>query len=178
MTRKFSFHTFSLVIAIVLTAGFSVAQQPGPPPELDELKKLVGTWDTITKVPGQPDSTGVARYRLGVGGMWVISDMEGKIAGLPYQGHGLDSYDTGKKKYVSVWVDSMSGSPNIFEGNYEGDKGLVMTGETTSPEGQLIKWRSISQMPDDDHIKFDLFMVTPDGKENLMISINYTRRKK
>jgi len=57
---------------------------------------------------GPPEvSTGVETNTL-VGGLWLVSDFQGRWGSQPFHGHGTFGYDTSKKKYVGIWVDSMS----------------------------------------------------------------------
>jgi len=158
--------------------GMAVAQEfPKPGKEHEELRKVEGTWDAVMEMAGQK-SKAKATYKSICGGMWVESDFEGDIFGTKFTGHGLDGYDQNKKKYVSVWVDSMSSAPLHMEGNYEADgKTLVMTGESVGPDGQPQKFKNVTETKDDDHFTFKMFMVQPGGEEELAFSIEYTRRK-
>ncbi len=58
----------------------------------------------------------------------------------------LDRHDLVKKRYVSVWVDSMSYRPVLFEGQMdEATKTLTMLGEGPGPDGQPMKFKEIRQ---------------------------------
>jgi hypothetical protein len=112
------------------------------------------------------------------GGLWLVTSFEGDIGGTKFQGKGLDSYDAAKKKYVAVWVDSMTTSPMILEGTYdEKTKTMTMTGEGKMPDGTLAKHRLVTKYSDKDHHSFEIFMTLPDGKETSMMTIEYTRKK-
>ena len=108
--------------------------------------------------------------------VWLQSDFSGDLGGAKFHGHGLDGYDLNRKKYVGHWVDSMSSAPMDFEGNYEG-KVLVMTGESLGPDGKKQKFKNTTEVKDKDHFTFKMYMVTPEGKDTLAFSIEYTRRK-
>src|SRR5262249_1249321 len=101
------------VIALVVPAVR--AQPPGMPkpgPEHERLKKLEGTWDATVKTE-QGESKGTMIYKMDLGGLWMVSDFKGEFGGQKFQGKGFDGYDPMKKKYVSVWVDSMSIAPML-----------------------------------------------------------------
>ncbi|HUQ72816.1 MAG TPA: DUF1579 domain-containing protein [Planctomycetaceae bacterium] len=168
-----------LGIFICLTAaGLSSGQEfPKPGKEHKELSELVGTWDAVMETDGQK-SKATAVYKSICGGMWVESDFHGSVGNNEFQGRGLDGYDIVRKKYVGVWIDSMSSAPMHFEGNYEpGTKRLVMTGESLGPDGKTEKFKNTTETKDKDHFTFKMFMIQPDGKEQLAFTIEYTRRK-
>src|SRR5437773_323804 len=137
---KLSHCLSAAALAALLVIPAARAQEPPKPgPEHDELKKLEGTWDTTMSMAGK-DSKGVATYKMDLGGLWLNSTYEGEIAGGKFKGHGMDSYDTNKKKYVGVWFDSMSTSPMIMEGTFDKEKKmLTMTGEGPGMDGKPAK---------------------------------------
>lgn len=161
--------------ALAFAVSAATAQDaPKAPPELDVLKKLVGDWDATMKIGGM-ESKGKVTYKMEVGGMWLVSNLESDLFGQKFHGKGLDSYDSGKKKYTSVWVDSMSGSPMTMEGTYDKEKKTMMlAGEGPGMDGKPSKYRSVSQMTDNDTINFSMYM--GDGKEPAF-TVVYKRRK-
>ncbi|MFN0053904.1 MAG: DUF1579 domain-containing protein [Planctomycetales bacterium] len=170
-----------IVLAVLVSwiaVGVSRAQEPPKPgPEHERLKEMVGTWDAVIEMEGQK-SKGSATYKLVGGGMWLVSDFQGDFGGLPFEGHGVDGFDLRKKKYVSVWVDSMESSPLRLEGTYDAKtKMLTMSGESFAPDGSPMKLKTTTQTKDKDHSTFKMFMVLPDGKDQLMMTIEYTRKK-
>lgn len=169
----------SLAVCLLSAPGSVALAQPpaGPGPEHEKLKEFVGTWDCEVIVPGVPVSKAVAVHKMTLGGMWMESTFEGNFAGQEYSGRGLDSYDAVSQQYKSVWVDSMTGFPSVFSGTYD-DSGKVLTmhGESTGPDGQPVKMKSVSTWVDKDHTKFRMFTVDGDNEVELM-TINYSRRK-
>ena len=166
--------------AVVCLAGasLSVGQEfPKPGPEHAKLKELVGNWDCVMDMEGQKTKA-TATYKAICGGMWIESDFEGDLGGIKFQGHGLDGYNQKKKKYVGVWVDSFESAPMHFEGDYDPQtKLLVMSGESVGPDGKPQKFKNTTETKDKDHFTFRMYMVQPDGKEQLAFTIEYTRRK-
>ncbi len=165
---------FTLALSPIIAVGQGF---PSPGPEHQVLKKLEGTWNAKVKM-GDNESSGTVTYRMECGGLWLMSDFHGEFADQKFQGHGMDGYDPNKQKYVSVWVDSMSTRPSLFEGTYDKDKKtMTMTGEAPGPDGKPAKHKLVTQMPDDDHQTFSMFIIGPDGQENKVMSIEYARKK-
>lgn len=155
------------------------AQEPQKPgPEHAHLNAMEGKWDTVMEMGGQK-SKGTATYKSVCSGMWIASDFESDLGGVPYQGHGMDGYDQLKKKFVGYWFDSMTSAPMTFEGNFDADhKVLTMTGTSPGPDGKPQKFRTTTEMEGADQMSFKMFMTsTSDGKEELAFTIEYTRRK-
>jgi hypothetical protein len=171
--------TVQWLAALALVAGtapaVSAQQEPAKPgPEHGVLKALVGTWDTTMKTPAG-ESKGTTTYKMELGGLWLGSALEIDLAGTKFQGKGMDTYDAAKKKYVSVWFDSMTTTPMMMEGAYDkGTKTMTLTGDGPGPDGKPTKWKSVSKMTDDDTMNFSMY--AGDGKEP-MFTITYKRKK-
>jgi hypothetical protein len=166
---------FAIAAAAAVLAVPAGAQEfPKPGPEHAQLKKLEGTWDATMKAMGQ-ESKGTMTYKMDVGGLWLMSAYDGDFGGMKFQGRGMDSYDFGKKKYVSVWVDSMITSPLVMEGTYDKDKkAITMVGDMNGPDGKPAKFKAITHFKSDDEIHFEAFM--GDEKEP-GFTITYKRKK-
>ncbi len=162
--------------AIAATAAAQEAPKPGP--EHDRLKQLEGNWDVVMKF-GDTETKGKVVYKMELGGLWLVAQFEGEFApGQKFSGRGLDSYDPAKKKYVSVWIDSMSTSPVVSEGNYDKEgKLLTMTGEGPGQDGKPTKYKMTTEHKDKDNLLFTMFGAGADGKEMTMFTIAYKRRK-
>jgi len=166
---------FSIVALAALTSSTVGAQDfPKPGPEHEMLKKMAGNWDFTMKMMGA-ESKGKVVYKMELGGMWLVSSLEGEIFGTKFYGKGLDSYDANKKKYVSAWFDSMSASPMIMEGTLDKEKKtLTLAGEGPGSDGKPTKYKSISVMPDDDTIEFSMYM---GETKDPSFTISYKRKK-
>ncbi|HVK17532.1 MAG TPA: DUF1579 domain-containing protein [Fimbriiglobus sp.] len=162
-------------LAAVLAVPAVRAQEPArPSPEHEVLKKMEGNWDLTMKFGGM-ESKGTVTYKMDLGGLWLVSALESDLGGQKFSGRGLDGYDAAKKKYVGVWVDSMSTSPLLMEGTYDKEKKtLTMSGDGPGMDGKPVKFKSVSEMPDDDTINFSMYM--GDGKEP-GFTITYKRKK-
>jgi hypothetical protein len=165
-----------IVLLVVSTVGFS-QEPPKPGPEFDHLKNLVGTWEASVKFGGG-ESKGTMTYKMELGGLWLVGVFEGEFGGQKFEGKGLDTFDNGKKKYVSIWVDSMTTTPMITEGTYDKDsKVMTMTGESPGQDGKPAKVKTVATFKDKDHIEFVMYMGGKEGKGEEMMTINYTRKK-
>ena len=90
----------------------------------------------------------------------------------------MDGYDPIKKKYVSVWVDSMSAAPMIFEGEYDAaGKTLTMFSDSPTPDGKPARWKSITKIINDDEHVFEMLITPTGGKESSLMVITYKRDK-
>ena len=116
-------------------------------------------------------------YKMGMGGFWLISHFEGDFGGQKFEGRGLDTYDPEKKKYVSAWADSMAPFLLVMEGDYDKEnKTLTATGEGQSPAGK-VKYKAVTKMMDADTMEFTLSAPGKNGKEEVMLTITYNRKK-
>lgn len=120
----------------------------------------------------------IAEYKMDLGGMWLTSDFKMDVPGFKFSGKGLDGYDQNKKKYVGIWVDSMSSAPMLMEGTHDAATNTTtMTGEGPGHDGKLQKFKTVTRVKDDDHFSFEMFMVGADGKESSAFTIDYSRKK-
>jgi hypothetical protein len=174
MTMLRSAYALVLTAAVAGSVGHAQPPSPKPGPEVEMLKKLVGTWDCTIDMGGQK-SKGSAVYKSDLGGLWVASTFEGEMMGMKFSGRGYDTYDEGKKKYVGVWMDSMSTLPMVMEGTYDkASRTMTMIGDAPGPDGKMAKHKIVTKMPDDNTMDFAMYM--GDSKD-VMFTIQYKRKK-
>jgi Protein of unknown function (DUF1579) len=161
-------------LAVLVSPAVQAQEPPKPGPEHEVLKKLEGNWDLTMKFGGM-ETKGTVTYKMELGGLWLVGNLESDLFGTKFYGKGLDTYDATKKKYVSIWVDSMGTTPMIMEGTYDkAKKSMTMTGEGPGMDGKPAKWKSVSEMVDDNTINFSMYV--GDGKDP-MFTIVYKRKK-
>jgi uncharacterized protein DUF1579 len=188
-------NTLTAVCTIVLaTAGLAAAQgmppMPKPGPEHALFKDVAGTWDAKVEsfmVPGAPASvsSGTETARVACGGMCLLTEFKGsfvmgppKAPPTPFDGHGTETYDQGKKKYVGSWTDSMSTGLSVTESTYDpATKTLKGWMEGPDMTGKVEKMRSTTTMKDANTRVMEMYNMGPDGKESLGMRITYTRKK-
>lgn len=188
--------TYLAVCTFVLgLAGLALAQDKpaaGAPPGMPPLPKpgpehaifndAVGVWDAKVEswmAPGAPPmtSTGTETNRIGCGGLCLITDFKGSFMKTPFTGHGTETYDMGKKKYVGSWVDSMSAGLSVSESTYDAaTKTMIGTMEGPDMTGAVQKMKSVVEYKAGQRI-FTMYMTGPDGKEMQTMKITYTKRK-
>ena len=170
-----TFRSFcALALALVVGGPVAAQEPPKPGPEHEMLKKMVGTWDTTMKFGGM-ESKGTTTYKMELGGLWLSGAMEIDLGGMKFQGKGMDTYDAAKKKYISVWFDSMGTQPMLMEGTYDKDKKtLTLSGDSPGPDGKPAKWKSVSKYTDADTVNFEMYV--GDGKDPMFTAV-YKRKK-
>ena len=176
----------NVVLTLAVVAVFAAQQAPPMPKPGAEHKLLTadaGTWDAVVEFnaePGKPPmkSKGVEVNTVGCGGLCLITSFKGEMAGAPFEGAGVTTWDPKKKTYISSWTDSMSAGLSIGESTYDAAK-KTLTGTMEGPDmtGNIMKARSVTQMTAAGTRVFTLYGPGPDGKEGEMIKITYTRRK-
>lgn len=167
-----------LTLATMTLAPTAWAQEATPSPQHKKLAELEGTWNLTIKSEGG-DSKGKSVYKLECGGLWLTSDFQSDFGGAKFQGKGMDGYDPAKKKYVSVWVDSLSPAPMFFEGDFDakGER-LDMTCKSTMPGStQPAVWRSVTTIVNKDKHTFEMYLKPEGGEEMKMMTVEYLRAK-
>jgi Protein of unknown function (DUF1579) len=176
-----AFLAVTMALGVLAVAARLTAQQPPEVkagPEHEKLKESVGTWDATVKSMGG-ESKGTQTCKLGLNGLWLLEHFKADLGGMTFEGHGATSYDPAKKKYVNVWIDSMSTRPMISEGTYDkSTKTMTLVGDMPMPDGKSMKTTLVTVHKDADTQVFRLLGAGPDGKEFEMIHITYKRRAK
>jgi Protein of unknown function (DUF1579) len=174
--RKFL--TSILALALFIAAPI-VAQQPEikPGPEHMKLKEAEGTWDATIKGK-DGDSKGTLMCKVDLNGLWLLEHFTADLGGTKFEGRGATSYDPAKKKYVNVWIDTMSTSPMVTEGNFDAaTKTMTMVGNMPTPDGKNMKC-TLTTVAKDSNTKHFTLKGVMDGKEFEMVNITYKRRAK
>lgn len=171
-------------LALAQAGGPQMPPMPKPGPEHEILKMDVGTWDAVVEFipgPGAAPMTlkGVEVSTVGCGGLCLITDFKGEMMpGVPFQGHGVTTWDPMKKKYAGSWTDSMSMGLATTEGTYDAATKKV-NGSMEGPDmtGKVMKTRTVVDYPADGRRSMTAYVPGPDGKDVQMMKITYTRQK-
>ena len=144
-------------------------------------KMMAGSWTTSNKMwmgPGDPtSSTGTAEVKTILGDRYIEEEHTGTFMGKPFHGKGVTGYDNAKKKFVSVWVDTMGTGIMISEGALAADgKTLNTVATSTNPmNGEPETTRVVDHFEGNKRVS-EFYSKGPDGKEVKMMEITYTRK--
>ncbi len=153
---------------------------PGEPHK--QLASLAGSWTTKTKEwmePGKPPSEadGSVEMKMLLDGRFLQQDFTGEMMGQPYTGVGITGYDNLRKKYVSIWLDTMGTGPFMMEGTASGDgKTITLKGQHAEPGGGHMTHRAVWKIVDSNTQTFDMWGAHGGGKEMKETEIVYTRK--
>ena len=172
----------ALLFSGALFAQDQKREMPKPGKQHEALKYFEGTWDTAAKFqePGKPpmESKGSETATYGMGGFWLTYEYKGEMMGKPFTGHGAMGYDQQKQKYVGVWIDSTKSGLFTSEGTADPDgKRFTMTAQGyCDSEGRSITMKQVHEIKDKDHWTLHFLTPSPDGKDQEVGTIEYTRR--
>jgi hypothetical protein len=163
--------------------GKEMPPMPQPTQEHAWLMQLAGNWKAdveATMDPSKPaeKSQGTETVRS-VGGFWVVADYTGTFMGSPFTGMFTLGYDPATKRYVGMWIDSMSSHPWRSEGTVDASgKVLTLQGEGPCPgtPGRMVKFKDTIELKTADHRVFTSMMEDESGKWVPGMTINYTRK--
>jgi Protein of unknown function (DUF1579) len=153
---------------------------PGEPHKL--FATLAGSWATTTKEwmePGKPptESTGTAEMKMLLDGRFLQQEFTGEMMGQPFSGIGIDAYDNLRKRYVTVWLDSMGTGIFLMEGTGSADgKTITLKGSHPEPGGGHMTHRAIWKIIDHDTQTFEMYGAHGHGKEMKNMEITYKRK--
>ena len=114
-----------------------------------------------------------------LGGRWLKGEYSGQMMGKRFKGMQLLGYDNQTKKYISAWIDDMSSSLQMAEGQADASgKVITVVGECVDPmTNQKKTSRMVMTVVSNDRHTVEMFGPGMDGKEMKMMSIEYTRAK-
>ena len=154
---------------------------PGEPHKL--FASLAGSWTTKTKEWMEPDkppmeSTGSAEMKMLLDGRFLQQEFTGDMMGQPYSGVGISAYDNLRKRYVTMWIDSMGTGIFTMEGTASADgKTITLEGQHAELGGGQMTHRAVWKIVDSNTQTFDMYGTHEHGKEMKMMEITYTRKQ-
>jgi hypothetical protein len=163
-----------------MMAAYQKAGTPGP--QHAALAEHAGTYDMKIRsweTPGAPptEETGIATRSMALGGRVMVEEVQSKMHGQPFTGHGMEGYDNVSGKYWSTWNDSMSTGVMVSEGTCDAQNACTFTGSWNDPvtKGKTTarmttKWLSPTVE------QFEMYGPGQDGKETKMMEMTYTKR--
>ena len=154
---------------------------PGEPHKL--FASLAGSWTTKTKEWMEPDkppmeSTGSAEMKMLLDGRFLQQEFTGDMMGQRYSGVGISAYDNLRKRYVTMWIDSMGTGIFTMEGTASADgKTITLKGQHAELGGGQMTHRAVWKIVDSNTQTFDMYGTHEHGKEMKMMEITYTRKQ-
>src|SRR5262245_28813429 len=111
----------AVALLVLVAAGTRAQDYPKPGAEHEQLKQMTGVWDAHVKcnMPTPTQSKGEYRAKLDLGGFFLVTEFNGDMGGKLFHGRGFTGFDPFKKKYVGIWVDSMSPGIYTSEGAFD-----------------------------------------------------------
>lgn len=161
------------------------AAMAAPGEQHRRLEPFVGTFKASVMIwmgPGDPhESTGVMTNTLDLGGRFLRQVYQGDQTEGPFpnfEGRGFWGYNRATGQYEGFWIDTASTVMQTEVGDVDDDgKVWTMTGEIAMPSGDRMKKRSVITLQDNDRHRMDMYFITPDGKENKGMEIQYERAR-
>ena len=148
------------------------------------LEDKVGKWNMTVKMAETPmgpasESPATSEMKWILDGRFIQDDTHGSFGGMPFTGLGLGGYDNMKKKYVSIWMDSMGTGVMSTEGTYDAkSKTFTYTGEMQDPmQMKMVPVKMVEKVTDKDNWSMTMFTTGPGGKDIQMMEILYKRAK-
>lgn len=162
-----------------MMAEYMKMGQPGP--QHEQLKPLLGSWKTVTKMwlaPGaEPQMTeGSSKVTSIMGGRFLNEEFSSTFMGMPFQGFGITGYDNIKKAFVGTWIDSMGTSIMLTKGTVDSE-GKTITWMGTHPDldGSEKSIRMVHKMISNDERVLE-FYEDREGQEVKSMEIAYKRQ--
>ena len=160
---------------------FMAAATPGP--EHKRLEMMIGDWTTVTKSQMDPkapieESTGKATFKSMMDGRFIVQEFDGKMMDMPFKGFGVTGYDNVQKKYVSIWMDTMTTSMMTMSGTADAS-GKVITEEGEMPccmTGKMTKFKAICRLESPSKHVFEMHSPDESGKMFKCLEVTYTRK--
>lgn len=161
--------------------AYQKAGTPGP--QHAALAKAAGTYDLSIKSwmsPKAPPTvdTGTATRTMALDGRVLTEDVQAKMQGQPFTGHGMQGYDNVTGRYWSTWNDNMSTGIMVSDGACDDQGNCTFKGSWNDPmkKGGKVNARMTTKWTSPTVQVFEMYAPGQDGKEAKMMEITYTKR--
>lgn len=146
------------------------------------FERMIGTWDATIKMwskayPETFVSKGISKNELIMEGRYLKVSFEGVFEDMKFEGVGISGYDNFKKKYFSIWFDSIGTGYYLVEGKCE-ENVCNYFGTAIDPEHKYeYKTHEIQKFIDDNRWINEVYQADNSGKEFKTMEITYTKVK-
>lgn len=149
-----------------------------------QLAGMVGSWTTKSAYwmePGKPpeESTGTCEQKMLLGGRFLQQEYTSESTGETFTGINIIGYNNHTKKYQSVYMDTVMGTPMYyFEGTASAD-GKTITQESSfdDPIRGSVTRRSITRIVDENTLVYEMFNIPKGGKEVKVGEMTVSRKR-
>jgi len=154
---------------------------PGPQHKL--LNDMVGKFTQKIKfnyAPGQSmEGDGAGTTESIIGGRFIQIKSVGKVMGMETEVMTIMGYDRRKNKYTLFSIDGMGTYSVSAEGDYdEATKLMTLKGTEEDPTMKMkMDFKFIFDLSNSNERKMDIVFINPDGSENKMVEVIYTKEK-
>ena len=176
--------TFATIIGQTLAqgGGWTPPEWLKPTEYHERFKKSVGEFDVAGEMwmaPGAPAQTftGTAKREMILGGMFVQETFNSTWAGGPFEGRAIQGYDTVRKEFVTIWMDSGSPVVSVSRGQFEGGRVVMHSEDPDMQTGKLKKVRTTIGTTDDGKTVMTMFDVVPEGEDRMTMRLTYTKKE-
>jgi len=149
------------------------------------LEPLIGRWNHTVRywkrIDSNPEeSKGTNQNKWILGNRFLYEEIQGTFMGKPFEEIAIIGYDNLREEYNSVWIHNMRTGMMTSVGQYDlATKIFTEKGSYASPlSGEKNKtFRSLTKILDNDHYSYEMYALSPDGKEFKSMEILYERVK-
>ncbi|MCH8270255.1 MAG: DUF1579 domain-containing protein [Planctomycetes bacterium] len=147
------------------------------------LEAFVGEWTThavFQMTPEAPpmESTGSDVSEMIFDGRYLVSHVRGDMMGMPFQGRSVMGYDKVQKKFVGMWIDSMSTMIFTNSGQYDpASRTFTMTSTYTDPMGDKKRSKHVTTILSSSERTLEFYEADAESNEwHKTGTITYTRK--
>lgn len=145
--------------------------------------RLVGQWVGTSKIWFEPGKLGSSSPIQGsfvriIDGKFLRHAYSSAVDGEQQVGDETIMFNPVTNQCEISWIDSFHMNYGIMfsVGSLDENGFTVLGSYDVEPNTPPWGWRTVYQMMDDNHLKISSFNVSPDGKEDLAVEIDYTRK--
>jgi hypothetical protein len=170
------------ISAVGLTPSqWAALSKPGTSHSL--LAPFVGEWNVRLTFWSGPQSkasvsNGTSTISWILGKRFVQERFQGKAGGEAFDGMGLMGYDNGSRSFKTIWLDSLNTAMTMASGRYVPESNTFeLTSDVYDPlvSGEKTV-RSTLQFTSNDAYVFTMIDRSPEGKEFVSLTMEYSRK--
>ncbi|MCC6285031.1 MAG: DUF1579 family protein [Phycisphaerales bacterium] len=148
--------------------------------EHEHLHAMVGDWSGTMKFKTGDewmDIEGHVSRELAFDGRFVIEHVKSEFMGQPFEGMGIIGFNSGTKKFESVWVENMATNIAMSTGTYDAKtKTFTFEGEMLDPTtGENRKCLMTMDATDEDRQVSACYWLNADGSKELCMKGEMSR---